>query len=210
MKNLNVQVETVINAPVDEIFLLICPVMEYRWIPGWKCELIRFTGNMGQDTEFREFLSAPMLMNAVVRKTTWSVVAFEPDHHRVQFRLDNKQSSSLLTFSFKQTGENQTACVTEITTKPLNASGERVVNNHGDKRLKLLLMALQALLKYYCENGQTMMPVSDALKLTGLVSGIPTMTRIKSTISKLALLFYRDKNRIRFLNGQRIHVNGKA
>lgn len=209
MKNLNVQVETVVNAPVEEIFPLICPVMECKWIPGWKCELIRFTGSMGPDTRFREFLSAPMLMNAVMKKTTWSVVAFDPDHHRVQFRLDNEQSSSLLTFSFTQIGQDRTNCVSKMITTPLNSTGIRVVNNRGDKKLRLLLMALQELLKYYCENGQTMMPVGDALKLTGLVKGIPAMARIKSTISKLALLFYRDKNRNRFLNGQDIYIDGE-
>ena len=29
-----------INAPVDEVFPLACPVKEYLWIPGWKCNLI--------------------------------------------------------------------------------------------------------------------------------------------------------------------------
>ena len=29
-----------IKAPVDQVFPLACPVEEYKWILGWKCNLI--------------------------------------------------------------------------------------------------------------------------------------------------------------------------
>ena len=38
--SLQVEYETRIAAPVDAVFPLACPVEEYKWIPGWKCDLV--------------------------------------------------------------------------------------------------------------------------------------------------------------------------
>ena len=40
MKTIHVKKEIMINAPADEILPLACPVLEYDWIPGWKCKLL--------------------------------------------------------------------------------------------------------------------------------------------------------------------------
>lgn len=32
--------EATIRAPVDQVFPLLCPVREYEWIDGWRCELV--------------------------------------------------------------------------------------------------------------------------------------------------------------------------
>ena len=40
MKTINIERETTIEAPVNEVFPLVCPVREYDWIPGWKCNLL--------------------------------------------------------------------------------------------------------------------------------------------------------------------------
>lgn len=210
MKKLNVDTKTVISAPADEIFPLICPVMEYKWIPGWKCRIIRFPGQIGTGVQFKEFMSAPTLMDAILQQTTWTVVEFQPDQHRICFRLENHQSSTLLSFSFEQENPDLTHCSIHMDVTPVSTSGRHLLGDKAENKLKLLLLALQEMLKFYCENGQTMMPVGQAIRLMGLVKDIPTGTRIKSVISKLALLFYRDQNRIRFLKGQTVHVNGET
>jgi len=55
--------EESINAPAKIVFPLCCPVEEYRWIFGWKCELAHCPNDRVElGTVFSEILSAPFLM----------------------------------------------------------------------------------------------------------------------------------------------------
>ena len=94
--SITVMVQQYINAPVQEVFPLACPVMEYKWIPGWKCELIHCpNGHVELGCIFNEISSAPVLADSIAQKTTWTAVLYEPDNFRVHYRLVNKISSSL-------------------------------------------------------------------------------------------------------------------
>ena len=63
--SLQVDYEARIAAPVDSVFLLACPVEEYKWIPGWKCDLVHCPNQrVEQGTVFDEALQ--ILMETLV------------------------------------------------------------------------------------------------------------------------------------------------
>jgi uncharacterized protein YndB with AHSA1/START domain len=67
-----------IPAPPERVFPLLCPVLEYRWIPGWKCELLHSASGVAEeDCVFRtDFPDAgPM---------TWVVSRYAPPA-RIEF-----------------------------------------------------------------------------------------------------------------------------
>ena len=67
----NVGISYELNAHIDEAFPFISPVMEYKWIPGWTCEIIHFpNGKMEKGCVFKEFTSAPILSDSIAQKTT--------------------------------------------------------------------------------------------------------------------------------------------
>ncbi|MFC2169611.1 hypothetical protein ACFLRM_03460, partial [Acidobacteriota bacterium] len=73
-----------IKAPVDKVFPLCCPVEEYKWIPGWKCNLIHCPNDrVEQGTIFSEISSAPFLTGSFKGKTTWKVVMHDPESYKI-------------------------------------------------------------------------------------------------------------------------------
>jgi hypothetical protein len=77
---LQVDYETRIAAPVDSVFPLACPVEEYKWIPGWKCDLVHCPNQqVEQGTVFDEYSSAPFLVGKA-----WALLqAAQPRNDRV-------------------------------------------------------------------------------------------------------------------------------
>lgn len=68
---------TVPAAP-DRVFPLLCPVLEYRWIPHWRCELLHSASGVAEEdcvfrTDFPDV--GPM---------TWVVSRYEPPA-RIEF-----------------------------------------------------------------------------------------------------------------------------
>ena len=98
-----------INAPVEEVFPLACPVEEYRWIPGWRCNLVHCPNDRAElGTVFDEIFSAPFLLGSFQGKTRWTVTMHSPEDHRIHFRLDNKSSSSIYRIELEDDGDGGT------------------------------------------------------------------------------------------------------
>lgn len=67
-----------LDATPERIFPLLCPVREYEWIPGWRCEMLHsHSGAAEPDCVFRTNQpdTGPM---------TWVVTRYEP-HARIEF-----------------------------------------------------------------------------------------------------------------------------
>ena len=67
-----------VPAVPDRVFPLLCPVLEYKWIPTWRCELLHsYSGVAEEDCVFRtDFPGAgPM---------TWVVTCYQPAK-RIEF-----------------------------------------------------------------------------------------------------------------------------
>ena len=63
----------VIDAPVEKVFPLLCPVREYEWIDGWSCELLHSESGFAEKgaiftTGFR-----------TEGFSIWTVSRYEPD-----------------------------------------------------------------------------------------------------------------------------------
>jgi hypothetical protein len=63
--------ERELQAPAEAIFPLLCPTMEYDWVPGWSCELLHSeSGKAEPDAVFRTNLRG--------REEIWVCTRFEP------------------------------------------------------------------------------------------------------------------------------------
>lgn len=196
-----VEVKQTIDAPVEEVFPLACPVMEYKWIPGWKCDLIHCpNGHTETGCTFDEIFSAPFLTGSITEKTRWTAVLYEPERFRVHYRLDNRDSSSLYKISFEAQAPAKTGAGIEMLYQPLNERGISNIINGGEGRLEFMISALLLMLKYYCEKGG-MIGLSDIKKL-GLRSGkITSRDRIRILLNGAVRLIMQDEDRIKFRKG---------
>ena len=188
-----------INAPLEKVFPLCCPVEEYKWIPGWKCELVHCPNQRVElGTVFRELISPPLLAGSPFAKTTWTAVLHEPQNFRLHFKLKNSASESLYKITLSDNGKGGARARLEFNYKALNKAGERVIANRGKEKIRFMLRYISLMLTHYCERGQRIglpamakfMLHSKALSLTDKVHCI---------ISRLRQLLMRDPLRDLYL-----------
>lgn len=154
-----------IKAPVDKVFRLCCPVEEYKWIPGWKCNLVHCPNDRAElGTVFSEISSAPFLIGSFRGETTWTVVKHDPESHKIHFRLDNKNSSSLYKIELVDNGKGGTEGTLDFTYNATSKKGDKLVEKNLAGKLHIMLSILNGMLQYYCETDK-MIPASRLQKM---------------------------------------------
>ena len=201
--------DKIVDAAANDVFPLACPVLEYKWIPGWKCELIHCpSGRVAQGTVFKEIMSAPVLIGRSLGKTTWTAVYYNPEKRRVHYELRNAISVSLNKLEFDEIGPSRTRLRMDLTYEATNEQGKKVIRNHGGEKIRLMQTILASLLKHYCERGE-MMPAMYIKKMGFRFQYFTAKDRYRLVINELAMRLIRDNNRTRFLKGMPISVDGK-
>jgi len=188
-----------IKAPVDQVFPLASPVEEYKWIPGWKCNLIHCPNDRVElGTVFSEISSAPFLMGSFQGKTTWTVVLYDPESYKIHFRLDNKNSSSIYKIELKDNGEGGTEGKLDFTFGATNRRGNKLVENNLEGKIYIMLSILHAMLQHYCETNE-MLPSSDLQNLILAEQSLSFMDKIRMGLNRFAVSKMKDKDRGRFM-----------
>ncbi|MFZ6031142.1 MAG: SRPBCC family protein [Chloroflexota bacterium] len=194
-------IEQTIDAAVDDVFPLACPVMEYLWIPGWKCELVHCpNGRVELGCVFREIYSAPVLMRRVTGKTVWTTVLHEPERHRVHYRLENEIADCLCKIECEALADQKTQVCLDFTYTPLHEKGVWNMKKGGEDRLKLMLSLLAHMLKYYCERGE-MVGAADVISFVGRARELSVVDRLRFLLNGLAMAVMKDDDRKRFQKG---------
>ena len=68
----------IVPASPEQVFPLLCPILEYQWIPGWRCELLHSASGVAEeDCVFRTDFPDPGPM-------VWVVSRYEPPA-RIEF-----------------------------------------------------------------------------------------------------------------------------
>ena len=194
--------EETINAPMEKVFPLACPVLEYKWIPGWKCQLVHCpSGYVEQGTIFNEIMSAPMLLGRSLGKTTWTALYYSAQKHHVHYELRNEVSVSLDKLEFDVLGPNKVKLRMDLTYEALNEKGREIIRNHGGEKIGFMQAMLASMLKHYCEEGE-IISIMD-IKKNGLRSDLfSEKEKFQLAINTLAMKIMKDENRKQFLQGK--------
>jgi hypothetical protein len=188
-----------IKAPVDQVFPLASPVEEYKWIPGWKCNLIHCPNDRVElGTIFSEISSAPFLMGSFRGKTTWTVVLYDPASYRIHFRLDNKNSSSIYKIELQDNGKGGTEGRLDFTFNATNQKGNRLVEKNREGKIYVMLALLNAMLQHYCEANE-MISSSGLQRMISAEPRLSVMDKMLMGLNRLAVSNMKDKDRGRFI-----------
>lgn len=191
--------ETRIAAPVESVFPLACPVEEYRWIPGWKCDLVHCPNErVEQGTVFDEYSSAPFLVGKAWAKTTWTAVLHEPDRHRVHYAIKNVASDSLYKIEFSDDGSAGTLAHLNFRYSASGPRGRMVIRNRGEAKIELMLRILAIMLRHYCESGE-LVPRNHIARLVATSNALTITDRARLLMNTLAMAGKRDPLRQRYL-----------
>jgi len=188
-----------IKAPVDKVFPLCSPVEEYKWIPGWKCNLIHcLNDRVEQGTIFSEISSAPFLMGSFQGKTTWTVVMHDSESYKIHFRLDNKNSSSLYKIELEDNDKGGTEGKLDFTYNGINKKGNRLVGKNLEGKIHIMLSMLHAMLQHYSETNE-MLSSSELQKMIQSEKRLSVIDKILIVLNGLAVSNMKDKDRGRFM-----------
>ncbi len=153
-KEIQINKQYEINAPVETIFPIVCPFGEYKWIPDWKFDLVHCPNKRVElGTIFREVISPSILMGSPFGKTTWTAVLHDPMNFNIHFNLENRASEMLYKIEMSDNGKGGT--LTNIDAKYLarNRQGNRVIANNGREKIVFMFDFIFMMLSHYCENG---------------------------------------------------------
>ena len=198
-ERIQVHYEMEIRAPVEAVFPLCCPVEEYKWIRGWKCDLVHCPNErVEQGTVFDEYASAPFLVGKAWAKTTWTAVLHEPAQHRVHFELNNAASDSLYKIELSDDGSDGTLAQLDFRYSAITPLGLKVIRNRGEAKIKLMLQILTMQLRHYCERGE----VTSSGRIARLIvksDALDAADRIRLFLNSLATARKRDSFRQRYM-----------
>ena len=195
-----------IDAPIHEVFPLVCPVREYEWIREWKCKLIHCpNGKNEKDVVFKEKMSSPFLMGPFGGKTTWTTLLHDTTDYRIHFRWDNKISTSIYKIEMFPTGKDSTKCVLDFVFNIKNEKGIKTIIDNTKYKIEFLIAGLGSMLKYYCESGN-MLNSKGSVRVKELASNLSLSEKITFVMNKINLKLTYDSNRKKYLSGKPIRV----
>ena len=196
--------ETRIGAPVESVFPLACPVEEYKWIPGWKCDLVHCPNErVEQGTVFNEYSSAPFLVGKAWAKTTWTAVLHQPDRYRVHYAIKNVASDSLYKIEFSDDGSGGTLAHLDFRYSASGPLGHEVIRSHGEAKIEFMLQILATMLRHYCESGE-LVPRDRIARMVATSNALTIVDRVRLLINAVAMAGKRDAMRQRYLAELRV------
>jgi hypothetical protein len=140
-----------VRARAGDVFPLLCPVLEYKWIPDWRCKLLQsVSGVAEEDCVFRTHFpdGDPM---------TWVVSRYEPPR-RIEFTCF-VPDLYVMRLKIALTEEAGTTRL-EWTRAWLSVgpSGDQWIAAWSEPKHRQLMDGLRGLLSHYLETGEMLHP----------------------------------------------------
>lgn len=207
MKTLILKKELAIKAPVEKVFPLVCPVKEYDWIPGWKCNLLYCpNGGIEEDVAFKEKMSSPFLLNKIGGETTWTTLLYDKIKFRVHFSWDNKISSSIYKMDMEPIDASRTRLTLSLNTKIIDDRGLWLLDPAGKDKTGFLIEGLGAMLKHYCETGEQLNSKGSQRK-SDFIGKLSLLEKLTFLFNKINMMLTPDRDRKSYLSRGRISNN---
>lgn len=148
--------EEKIKASLAQIFPLACPIQEYKWIDGWRCEMVYSkSGLVENNCIFKEDLTGSFLFNSPIETMIWVVSLYDPDNFRIQFVLvSGEMIGAKLDMEGKDLGNGISSITWTFTLTSLSEEGNKVVDATTEEKVLAMLTFLGKSLKHYCETGE--------------------------------------------------------
>ena len=131
----------------EAIFPLLCPVLEYQWIPTWKCEMLNsYSGVNELGCVFRTKLDEE------IGEQVWVTCIFEPNK-KVGFVCTNAYYCIRFTVTLVENGK-RTNLTWHQQLVPLNKEGEQVLKKKDPQEYCKLIKSLEKMLDHYLSRGE--------------------------------------------------------
>lgn len=207
MKTLNIQKKFTISAPAGEILPLLCPVREYDWIKGWKCQLVHCpNGKNEKGVIIYEKMSTPFLLRSMRGKTKWITSVFDTTNKKVHFIWINKYAKALYKMELHPITDDSTRLILDLTYTIKNEKGMRKYDEEFEPELAFMIEGIAYMLKHYCENNE-MLSTKNSERKKEFVNSLSFGRKFTFLCGRLNLKLSVDKSRKKYKRGQSISIS---
>jgi uncharacterized membrane protein len=144
-----------INASVEKIFPLACPVEELKWINGWDYTMVYSdSGKNENNCIFTENMSAQHIMGTEKSELTyWVTTLYDQANQIIHFVLLRSSTVTKLEIVMKTINPQESTVTWDMTITAINGEAGSVFNETLKERMMLMMTFLGHSLKHYCETG---------------------------------------------------------
>ncbi len=203
MKTIKVNKKIIIDAPVSKVFPLACPVLEYDWIPGWKCELIYCPNGINEEgVVFKEKLSAPFITGRANTKTEWITLKHDTSNCHVVFQWNNEYATAQYEIKMENYANGKTQCMFNLN-YTITERGQRKLPQKIKGKIEFLVEGLGGMLKNYCETGE-MLNTNGSKRKKEFTDQLTFKEKWVFAVNKLSMKMMRDRDRKSYLSTGKI------
>jgi hypothetical protein len=136
-----------LRASPERIFPLLCPVLEYEWLPGWRCQMAYSrTGVAERDAVF-------FTREAPGKKATWTTIAYEPPRSIEYLIALGADAVVRLEIGLEPKGAGTTAVTWTMRFTACSAMGKAVVRRrYSEEKFAEMIEARERELSSYLRN----------------------------------------------------------
>ena len=138
-----------VNFSKEEIFPLLCPKMEEKWIPGWKCEVLE------SKSGYNELKAKFNTQNAFGIELIWNTRIYNKERGIIEFE---NVAENVLNFVFlihiHQVSNKLCQLTFTHTFTALNNKGNDLIKNYSNENFQLKLDGLAQLMESYLTKKQ--------------------------------------------------------
>lgn len=130
----------------ERIFPLLCPVIEYDWIPQWRCEIIYTQSGFSEldcvfSTDFKDSAGAEIWVVCIYEKNRQIGFVKTGTHCTTRYSVSLEPNQNYSTIQWTQ----------EITS--LSSEGDMIVDNMTEKVYQERMEYINNLMEFYLING---------------------------------------------------------
>ncbi len=144
-----------IDAPVEEIYPLGCPVEELKWLDGWSYTMIYSdSGRNENNCIFSETMSAPVVMgNGKPGTTYWVTTLYDPVRYAKHWLLVRDSTVTKTEVTMKPLGSRRTEVTWDMTITATREEAAASFDKGMKDRMTMMMAYIGKSLKHYCETG---------------------------------------------------------
>ncbi len=157
--------EETIEATMEKLFPLACPVAEYKWIDGWDFDMVYSeSGVMEKHCIFTERSTGAFLFDEPDLESTWVVCDNDRDARWLRVVLViGDRAAGMFEIDGQELGDGSTKVIWNYTITGLNEDGNQALAALEPTKIDTMLGFLGKSIKHYCETGEKL-PAAEALE----------------------------------------------
>ncbi len=137
-----------LNGTPAEIFPLLCPVLEYDWLPDWKCTMCYSDSGVAEiDTVFHT-------KEQLGRTAVWTCITFEPDTFIEYLAVSEKDVVMRLSIRLEETVPEKTSVAWRMLFTMTSHLGKAVIKKaFSEEKFREMMASREKELNYYLKHG---------------------------------------------------------